>query len=328
MMELRTDRVRILYIAGLGRSGSTLLGRILGTAEGAFYAGELRYLWEFGVIGGHRCGCDKQVAECEVWSNVLALVGQSHPELAQEVFSHLRRTLTKTRHLPLLATPLGRRLLGPRLRHYIAGLEALYEGIARVTGCTIVVDSSSSPVYGYALRLCGSMDTSIVHLVRDPRAHAHSWRRVKDWGDPDVPESMPRFSVIESALWWIVWNLITERFLSQDAKPPIRIRYEDMITLAPGSILALAASLGVNLPTATLTDASPPRLNLPRSHSVAGNPVRHNVGGVELRLDDAWLREMDRPSSLLVSAICWPLAARYGYPRVARRGDFHRGQRD
>ena len=40
------SRRRVLYILGWGRSGSTVLGNILGEVDGFFCAGELHYLWE------------------------------------------------------------------------------------------------------------------------------------------------------------------------------------------------------------------------------------------------------------------------------------------
>ena len=42
----------VLYIAGTGRSGSTVLANILGEVEGVFTAGEVRYLWQRGLREG------------------------------------------------------------------------------------------------------------------------------------------------------------------------------------------------------------------------------------------------------------------------------------
>ena len=42
--------VRVLYIAGSGRSGSTILDRTLGQVDGFFSAGELCNLWGRGLL--------------------------------------------------------------------------------------------------------------------------------------------------------------------------------------------------------------------------------------------------------------------------------------
>ena len=42
---------RILYITGWLRSGSTVLGNVLGELPGVLHVGELHYLWRNGILG-------------------------------------------------------------------------------------------------------------------------------------------------------------------------------------------------------------------------------------------------------------------------------------
>ena len=53
--------VRVAYIAGAGRSGSTLLAMMLGTLPGWVSVGELRHLWARGVEENQLCGCGDTV---------------------------------------------------------------------------------------------------------------------------------------------------------------------------------------------------------------------------------------------------------------------------
>src|SRR5207249_8771406 len=64
--------VKVLYVAGSGRSGSTILDRILGQVDGFFSAGELCNLWGRGLLARRRCGCGTPVPDCPVWGAVLA----------------------------------------------------------------------------------------------------------------------------------------------------------------------------------------------------------------------------------------------------------------
>ena len=41
---MATPIVKVVYIAGMGRSGSTLLGSLLGQLDGFFFVGEFRHL--------------------------------------------------------------------------------------------------------------------------------------------------------------------------------------------------------------------------------------------------------------------------------------------
>lgn len=51
-----TAAVPILYVGGTGRTGSTVLDRMLGNVPGVFAAGELTWLW-FALRSGGRCAC-------------------------------------------------------------------------------------------------------------------------------------------------------------------------------------------------------------------------------------------------------------------------------
>ena len=62
--------VKALYIGGMDRSGSTLLGRLLGQCQGVTNVGEMSLIgprWDSPLI---RCGCGRVFAECEFWRNV------------------------------------------------------------------------------------------------------------------------------------------------------------------------------------------------------------------------------------------------------------------
>src|SRR5215469_4434902 len=66
--------VAVLYVTGWCRSGSTVLGNVLAEVPGIFHAGELRFLWQNGVLGtgsNRRCGCGAELLDCPLWSRVL-----------------------------------------------------------------------------------------------------------------------------------------------------------------------------------------------------------------------------------------------------------------
>ena len=63
--------VRVIYLTGTGRSGSTLLGNALGSMPGTLSAGEVRFLLRRGIGELGRCGCGEPVVECPVWRPAL-----------------------------------------------------------------------------------------------------------------------------------------------------------------------------------------------------------------------------------------------------------------
>ena len=196
----------VIYIAGTGRSGSTLLASLLGEVEGCFAAGEVRYLWQRGLAERRLCGCGVPVRECPVWKRVLAESGHlDDPDRVEGVVSLLQRT-GRIRNLPaILVGSLrpeldpARSLSGARDR---AALGDVYAAMAHVTGSRVIVDSSKLPAYANVLAATPGIDLRVVHLIRDPRGAAHSWssRKTSDrWSCP-VPHGADRTGQERGAL--------------------------------------------------------------------------------------------------------------------------------
>ena len=66
-----TAPIRLLFVAGAGRSGTTILNTILGQVPGMVAVGEVRYIWERAFGENHRCGCGEPFARCPFWSDVI-----------------------------------------------------------------------------------------------------------------------------------------------------------------------------------------------------------------------------------------------------------------
>src|SRR3712207_8209479 len=55
--------VKVLYVVGLGRSGSTILSNSLGQIGGFFSGGELNFIWRHNVLENRLCGCGRRSEE-------------------------------------------------------------------------------------------------------------------------------------------------------------------------------------------------------------------------------------------------------------------------
>jgi hypothetical protein len=306
----------VLYIAGTGRSGSTVLASILGEAEGVFAAGEVRYLWQRGLKEQRLCGCGLPVRECPVWSRVLAKAGYvDDPVRIDGALSMLNQT-GRIRNLPgILAGRLGHGLDPAYRERYApdrAALGALYHAMAAVTGSRVIVDSSKLPAYANVLAATPSIDLRVVHLVRDPRGAAHSWASKKELADGAARSQMEKIGPAKSALLWDVWNLAGGVLFRGGPDRYLRLRYEDFVADPPGSARRILAMVG--LQDAVLPFVSGHEARTSANHSVAGNPDRLRHGQVTLRADDRWRTAMTSRDRRLVSTLTSPLLLRYGYP--------------
>jgi len=301
--------IKVLYVAGLGRSGSTILANTLGQVEGFFSGGELNFIWKHALIENRLCGCGKPASECEFWSRVFEdEFGGQDEALAREMML-LQYQGARTRHIPQMLTDRGRRTIKNRLGKFLDNTGRLYRAIRSVSGSRVIVDTSKEPAYGYALSMVPGIDLRVLHLVRDPRAAAHSWAKKKPQPDSADREFMHRKTPTQSAVLWDAWNTAIEALWRERY---LRLRYEDFISDPRSSfeqILELVGEEDAELP---LVGGNQVKLGV--SHTVSGNPNRFDTGAVELRQDREWQKKMKPRDKALVTALTFPLLTHYRYP--------------
>jgi hypothetical protein len=307
---LSDERVKVLYVVGLGRSGSTILSNSLGQIGGYFSAGELNFIWRHNVIENRLCGCGRPFRECPVWTRVMDEAFGGLDGVDAREMMRLQSSGTRTRHIPLMLTARGARALEERLEKLLINHRSLYEAIGSVTGSRVVVDSSKEPAHGYAMSLVPGVDFRVVHLIRDPRAAAYSWLKKKPQPDSEEIEHMVRFSPAKSSVLWDSWNASAEALWRRTPQKYLRLRYEDFVTDPRGSLERILELVGV---TAELPLAGEREVRLGVSHTVSGNPNRFETGAVELRPDREWMDRMEPRHRALVTALTLPLLKHYGY---------------
>jgi hypothetical protein len=312
------DKTQVLYIAGSGRCGSTLLGSALEQVDGFFSPGELMNLWDRGVIDQHPCGCGLPLESCALWSRVVKQVGGEDSYARARAMMKLQRTVARTRHLPLLMSKLGRRRLAADLAPYVARLDQLYTSVQQVTGARVIVDGSKDPAYASVLRMAPSLEVSVVHLVRDPRAVVYSWQRRKELfpaASSGVPKVyMKRHGIVKSTVYWVGFNLGIEAIRRQfPSHRYLRLSYEDFVREPVTQLRRILAFLGIDHDSFSFVQDG--TLILAPNHSVSGNPSRFSTGAVRLRQDDEWRHHMRARYKRLVTLLSWPLGIRYGYFR-------------
>jgi hypothetical protein len=309
--EARPERVpKVLYIAGWGRSGSTLLDQILGQAEGWFSCGELNFVWH-----NFSCGCGSRVHDCAFWSSVLERVTRGH-ECTPEQLMELQRAHLGASPRKLLAIRRARGLDANRSPHRRYGdvLRDLYAEIGSATGARVIVDSSKLATDAYLLATLTDLDLHVVHLVRDPRATAYSWGRQKQ-KDPALRLELGRLGPAASSLYWLRRNAVIESLLRRRLGDRyLRLRYEDFVSDPRSVARDLCAFAGE--PRARLPFLDDRRVRLTGNHMVGGNPRRFSSGETIVRADDEWRAAMGAGRRLLATLPALPLARRYGYSLI------------
>jgi hypothetical protein len=296
----------VVYIAGCGRSGSTILDLSLGRAEGWFSMGEFRLFWH-AIRDEWRCACGQPVPACPCWSVVLEGSRCATPDVLADL-----REIVRMRRIPGLMRP---SLLGPHRAAFDrlgTCLGDVYARTAEAAGASVLVDSSKDAVYGLLLSSVLDMRVHVVHLVRDSRAVAWSWQRKMK--RPEVAHKdayMPTRSTVQASLDWDLRNSLVH-LLRRRASGYTRVSYEAFMAEPAATVDRIRAAVG-----ATGGDDHDDRAGAPRiervNHTVAGNPIRFAPDVLELKPDLEWHDALPGRDRRTVTALTWPLLRRYGY---------------
>ena len=300
---------RVLFLGGLGRSGTTLLERVLGELPDVVALGEVVHLWQRDVRDGERCGCGQPFHRCQFWSRVGQRAFGGWRQVDLDRVLHLQRTVERTRRIPRLAVARPGR--HAEVAEYAGYYQRIYQAAGQVAGARLVVDSSKHGALAWCLRHT-DLDLRVVHVIRDARAVAYSWTRRVIRPESGRAE-MARYRPGHSAMLWNAQNAALG-LLAGRGVPVLRVRYEQFVADPVRTLRQVAGFAGLDLSAADLDFLGRSRVTLGTGHSAAGNPMRFTTGAVPLRRDDAWRQELAPRHRRLVGAVCAPLLAAYGYP--------------
>lgn len=309
-------RVTVVYLGGFGRSGSTLVERMLAAVPGWVNVGELVDLARSVAPADELCGCGLAFSRCPHWTRVgdLAFGGWTREGL--ERLAGLQRAAARQRHLPGLLD--RRHPPSPSLTALRAAYARIYAAVSEVTGSSVVIDASKGPALGQALAGAPGIDLRVLNVVRDPRAVAWSWsRRVVRPQATTGTQEMWRIPAHRAAVQWSALQLEVEAMTALGGIRSVRLRYEDFVADPVHTLPAATTGLGLPLGASDIPVVCDGAVELGPSHGLSGNPSRFRSGTVELRLDDAWTTAMPVVDRAVVTALTLPLLKAYGYPATA-----------
>jgi hypothetical protein len=250
--------MKIIYIAGSSRSGSTFLEMLLSSHPEIIGLGEIglllkKYINEKKEIRDILCSCGKLASECDFW-------GQLMPELRNESL--------ESAHF--------------KIRHYF---EAMHSD-------KILLDCSKSREYltkYYLNKNCenhGTLELKVLFLIRDYRGWSLSiGKNRKNGGEIN-------YGFIYNSYAWLYSNLKTLTFLKQKKIDFMCTLYENIIFNPSTELSRISDFIGITYKPDifNLKDA--------KSHELHGNDMRHDpVKSNKIYYDNSWIRDW-RPTIL------------------------------
>ncbi len=232
-----SQKPKVIYVMGAGRSGSTILGVTLGNCEGVFYAGELDK-WLL------RSGEPKLKGEqrTSFWKRVKEQVNDAEPLYGPTAHKYLERSSA-------LFTFRGRSVRGRIRESYLRVMGELYRAIAANAAATHVVDTSHYPLRARQLQSLDEIELYLLLLLREPQQVVASFAR------GDVQE--PRFHPAKTRAYLLLTHLLSAWVFSKH--PPQRrfvLANEDFAADPEGVLRSLLQRVGSSAPIPDLSSLS------------------------------------------------------------------------
>ena len=301
------NKVKVLYIAGFERSGSTILNRVLGQIDGFIATGELAFIWKCDLINNRKCSCGVLFRECKFWKEIMEQSFGNIEQINGQKIALLRNKVRAKIILNYFGL-IKQQSLQSYAEEYFFSLEKLYQGIQSITGSKVIIDSSKVSWYGYVLGMLPTIDLYVVHLIRNPHGVCHSLYKRKLNGELESQWYNPW----HASLSWNLKNFLTEMLLNRGSSRYLRISYENFIEDPKEmikSILSFIEEKEIQIDHEKQT-----KIQMKTDHILGGSPSsRSEIGMVKLHLDERWKQEMNLIDQAHVTSLTWPLLVKYGY---------------
>jgi hypothetical protein len=290
----------IVHISGYGRSGSTLLEELLSKKLGAVSVGELKYLWQRGLVRNELCSCGSPTRSCGFWNEVIF---ESFPGGCDyEEIESLRKSVE--RHTVLLKNiflKFSSKKYHKNREEYIQILLKVFRAIAKVSGSRVIIDSSKDPAH---LELLMDIFPSIkvIHMIRNPNAVIYSFSKPKVRHEVYWKTELMGTRTTLRAI--CDWNFITKSVEHlTNGLNVYTLRYEDLCHDPSKNIDACIKEL--KLSTSTVNQVN---------HSVSGNPSRFESSKSRVvKIDERWKNDTGIFKKCCVSLLTYPVRKKYGY---------------
>lgn len=298
--------IKVVLIAGAGRSGSTFLSQLLSQNEDCQNVGQIRHL-PMSMQKNWQCSCGQPLPRCGYWGQVAAAMAQSHGASAMDElrdgFAAFQKSSNQAGSWSDAEVRSSLREAHPRFLELLAGL---YRFASAEAGGRVLIDSSKLPNLALALQLAGGIDLYILNLVRDPRAVAVSWSKLVK--KPEVLRQRARNWNKRVKLMQELEQVSGDAFL--------RLKYEDFASRPQPVLEQIQAWAGLEQGTRFFTGPQSAELTWERTHlfpPANEEVLQKQAATIDIRPATSWQSEAHAEVRKMAEEINFPKAAQLGY---------------
>lgn len=293
----KSEKIKLIYIGPVGRSGSTLLDMIFGVHPDIESVGEIINYSEW-FQKDLKCSCGEQISQCSYWCRVRTKLSEIMEEPEKLKINFVPKF---EQYLNILRFNSVQQAQKYGYYNYI-----LFKSILSVTKRNIIWDSSKDIDRLIYLYRSGYFDIKVIHLVRDGRGTINSMSIPRMRLAVNPPQTIKPQSSLKASVRWTLNHLRMLRFkniISNDKY--LLVRYEDLATNPQDEIERIYKSLKLEIPE--------PVIQIKKdNHNIGGNRMRYN-DEIKIKLDEKWRKQLKAKDKRIFQIIGGFLNRRFGY---------------
>ena len=268
--------MKLIYIVGYNRSGTTLLSKLLSLQPHVITVGELLRLNSY-ILNNKKCTCGSPIRHCHFWKQIFDLMSK---DISNGVETRIRhssphRKISNTTAMlsAYCRTSMPLQVFYPDQINIARNCMRITNLAATISRAEIVVDCSKSAEHFLRLWLIRNTEVLPIYMVRDGRAVVNSVRRHGDG------------SIEKASIGWVDSIKAMQRLQRITNQRGEYLFYEDLCR-APDTVLNAMFGRHMEIRTLNLS-----LLEDVTSHSIGGGAFDTTK---EIRIDERWKNEMTR----------------------------------
>lgn len=274
-------KIKIIYLLGAGRSGTTLMGTILNDHPKILTIGEMHQFLNH-LIDKEECSCGKKLSNCEFWKSIINDINFN----GVDIKSIQKESNSKESHKNILFLMFKSK---PDLV-YLKFQEHIFNVIYKQQEGQFLLDSSKYIARYLLLKKSSKLDIKAIYIVRDIRGVINSFG--KQVQTPKGP--------ISTIIYYMLINFIAQIICAFDKKI-IKVKYEDFVNLTSKELNRIYSHVFENEEKVELI---PETFKMP--HIIGGNRMKKNQE-ITIESDEKWKSLIPRSKQIFYYFMAAPI---------------------
>jgi len=286
-------KIKLIFITGVGRNGSTLLGRVMGEHDNCVNVGEaLSYMLNSRLKARHEIkdtGTGVTIAESPFWRAVFEDAGFDVINSSGKIDALINEA-GKTKLKALIAAN------DAEIVEIKNKIKTFLKSISKISGAQFIIDTSKQPNIPLFLLNDDEVDVAVIHLVRDAASVVASRGSNKQY--------LKKVNFLRMIGRWIVKNK-NATGLKKYFKY-ILVNYEAFCTNPYNFMKVIADFIGLH--PFLLDELKEKKITFHPQNIIAGNPDKYTIGSVPIKMA---VKKISKWKQVVVTIITAPWASQF-----------------